>query len=442
MVTYIKIITNRIMNSKEGKNVSWIIIGRVIQMVLAFIISVFTTRYLGPSNYGIINYVGAYVAFFTAFCTLGINSIIIKELLDCPQKQGQIVGTTIVLRALAGIISTAVIMLIVWELDGNSDGTVVIALLCSLSLVFQAIDTINYWFQSRYQSKIASMASLFAYVVTSLYKIILLIENKSVYWFAFATSVDYIFVAIVLLAAYRKNGGLKLEFSFYVAKKLLKSSYHYILSGIMVAIYMQTDKIMLKYLVDGAEVGYYSLASALGTIWTFILVAIIDSMYPSIVNAYKDNKSTFERKNKQLYSLVIYISVMAAVFITIFGGWAIKIIYGVEYLPAVEPLRIICWYVLFSYLGVARNAWIVCENLQFYLKYMYMVAALVNVILNYVLIPLFGCSGAALASLITQLCTSIIIPLFIKEFRPNVKLMMDSLNIVGSFKGSEKNLKE
>lgn len=420
-----------ILKNKEFINASWLILGKVIQMVLSFIISIFVARYLGPSNFGVINYAAAYVAFFTSLCTLGINSIIIKELIDNQDKQGEIIGTTLVLRIISSIFSTIMIIAIVSIVDRDEPVTILVVALYSISLVFQIFDTFNYWFQSRYQSKITAISTLLAYLAISFYKIVLLIFEKNVTWFAFANSVDYIFLAFCLYFAYRKNNGPKISFSLKTGKKLLGKSYHYILSGMMVAIYGQTDKLMLKQMLDDTSVGYYSLAFSINTMWVFVLSAIIDSMYPTIMNLYKSDHKAFDKKNRQLYAIVIYISIFVATMFSIFGKLAIQILYGEEYLPAFASLKIIAWYTIFSYLGVARNAWIVCENKQKYLKYMYFSAAILNIFFNYWMIPIWGVTGAALASLITQICTSIVLPCFIRELRPNAKLMVDAFLLKG-----------
>lgn len=412
------------LSSKELKNAGWLISGRVIQMVLSFFISIFTARFLGPGNYGVINYASAYVAFFTSLCTLGINSVIIKDFAEHPQEQGKAIGTTLVLRGVSSALSTLMIIGIVGILDKGDRTTIVASGLCATALVFQVFDTINYWFQARYQSKVTAMATLFAYLAISVYKIILLILQKNVLWFAFASSVDYIFLAMFLLAAYRKYDGPKLSFSWSKGKALLGQSYHYILSGMMVAIYMQTDKLMLKQMLDETSVGYYSLASSINTMWVFVLTAIIDSMFPTIISLYKTDRQAFEKKNRQLYAIIIYISIFVSLVFVFFGKFMIRLLYGVEYLPATVPLRIITWYTIFCYLGVARGAWIICENKQKYLKYMYVSAAVINILLNYFMIPVLGASGAALASLITQICTCILLPCCVRDLRPNVKLML------------------
>ena len=165
--------------------------------------------------------------------------------------------------------------------------------------------------------------------------------------------------------------------------------------------------------------------------WVFVLSAIIDSIFPTIIIASKTNEKQFERKNKQLYAIVIYISVFVALVFMIFGKLIIKMLYGEAYMPAAMPLKIVCWYTIFSYLGVARNAWIVSTNNQKYLKYIYGGAAILNVIMNIIFIPLWGESGAAAASLITQIMTIIVMPLFIKNLRTNVKLMVEALLLKG-----------
>lgn len=418
---------------KEARNATWLIGGKITQMLLSLIVGIFTARYLGPGNYGLVNYGMAFVSFFMAFCTLGINSIIIKDFIDNPHEQGLAIGTTLVLRAVSSFCSAVMIISIVALLDKNEPLTIAVVILCSISLLFHIFDTFNYWFQSKYMSKVTAIATLIAYVATSLYKIILLLLNSQILWFAFASSVDYIVLGVILSIAYKLNNGPRLKFSWNKAKYLLKNSYHYILSGMMVAIYGQTDKLMLKQMLDDASVGYYSTATAICSMWVFVLAAIIDSVHPTIMQLYKQNYSEYERKNRQLYAIVFYISFFVSILFVLFGDFAIKILYGKDYAPAGAPLKIITWYTSFSYLGVARNAWIVCEGKQKYLKYLYFSAAVINVLLNLIFIPLRGAAGAAFASLITQISTSILLPLFFKDLRKNSILMLQAITLRGIF---------
>ena len=420
-----------IFKNKVVKNAGWIIGGRLVNKLLAFLVGILTARYLGPSNYGLINYAAAYISFFASICTLGINSIIVKNFVDHPDEEGKTIGTTLLLRAVSSLLSALMIVGIVGIVDRDEPLTVVVVALCSVGLIFQIFDTLNYWFQARLQSKYSALASLASYAAVSVYKIVLLVLGKSVEWFALASALDYTVLAVVLAAAYFKNGGQRFTASWAKAKELLSSSTSFIISGLMISIYACTDKLMLKQMLGEASVGYYSLASAISVSWAFVLSAIIDSLYPEIVQSFNTNRIYYERKNRQLYAIVFYTSLFMSAAICLLARPFIEILYGASYLPAVQPLRIVVWYTAFSYLGVARNAWMVCENRQKYLKYLYMGAAAINVVLNLLFIPPWGASGAAAASLITQIATIVLMPAVIRPLRPNTKLMLDAVLLRG-----------
>lgn len=417
----------RLFQNKVVKNAVWIVSGSLVNKLFAFLVSILTARYLGPGNYGLINYATAYTTFFASICTLGINSVIVKNFADHPDEEGCTIGTTLLLRAISSLLSAVMIVGIVAIVDHNEPLTIMVVVVCSFGLVFRIFDTFNYWFQSRLKSKYSTLASTVAYVIMSVYKIFLLATGKEVTWFALANAIDYIVIAIFLLIAYRRNGGPGLRISAVKARELLRSSNSFIISGLMVSIYASTDKLMLKQMLDEASVGQYSLASSFSMTWAFLLQAIIDSMYPGIVQERNHDFAAYERKNRQLYAIVFYVSIVMSAVIALAARLIIEVLYGEAYLPAVGPLRIIVWYTAFSYLGVARNAWMVCENRQRYLKYLYMSAAVINVVLNAALIPAWGASGAAAASLITQMATTILLPALIHPLRPNVKLMLEAV---------------
>ena len=420
------------------KNAGWLMIGRIIHMILSFVIGLLTARYLGPANFGVLNYAGAYTTFFMAFCTLGINSVIVKNFVDHPEESGETIGTTIVLRLISSFMSIGVIVGIVSIVDKGDKVTILVVFLYSLSLLFQVFDTFNYWFQSKLMSKYYAIATLISYSIASAYKVLMLALNMSVEWFAVANSVDIGIVAVIMYIIYRKKGGPGFSVSFRKAKELLSVSCSYILSGLMVAIYAATDKVMLKHMLDESSVGFYSLAVSIATVWAFVLAAIIDSMNPSIMEYHNTDKRRYLIMNKRLYALVFYISILASAIICVIAPVFIRVVYGEAYLPAVGPLRIVVWYVAFSYLGVARNAWIVCERKQKYLKYIYLSSALINVALNFLLIPLMGTLGAALASLLTQIATVFGVPAIIRPLRPNTKMMLDAILLRDVFPAKKK----
>ncbi len=421
----------QLLSNKVVKNASWLIWGKIMQMIISMIVNLLTARFLGPSNYGLINYANAYIAFFSSLCTLGITSVIVTEFVKNKGKEGEIIGTTLILRFISSLLSMITIISIVSVIDADEPTTILVVVISSISVLFNILDTFQSWFQSQLKSKVTATSILIAYAVTALYKVYLLITGKSVIYFAFATTVDYVVLGVLLLFAYKKHSGKPLSFSLNYAKKLLKKSCYFILPGLMVSIYGQTDKMMLKQMISDAEIGFYATAVSVCSMWCFVLSSIIDSLYPSIVEVHETNKYEFNKRNKILYSIIFYLSIAVSVFFSVFAELIISILFGEQYAPAVGPLRIITWYTAFSYLGVAKNAWVVCNNKQKYLIYTYMAAAISNVILNLIFIPLWGASGAALASLIAQVITVIIAPLFIKDLRENTMLIIDAIRLKG-----------
>ena len=419
------------LKKKEVQNAGWLMGGRIVQMLISLVVGVLTARYLGPANYGLIGYASAYTAFFMAFCTLGLNAIMVKEFVDDPDAEGTIIGTTLVMRAVSSLLSGLLIVLVVSFIDADEPTTIAVVALSCVGLLFHIFEVFRYWFQAHLQSKVTAIVAFIAYAATALYKIILLILGKNVLFFAFATSVDYIVVAVLLLFAYKKYGGKRLRFSWSRGKRMLSSSCHFIMSGLMVSIYGKSDKLMLKQMLDETSVGYYATATTICTMWCFVLTAIIDSVVPSIMEANNQNEELFKKRNRQLYAIVFYVSLAVSVLFMIFADLAICILYGKAYLPAANPLRIITWYTAFSYLGVARNAWLVCKQRQKYLKYIYVLAIVLNISLNIVFIPRWGASGAAFASLVTQIGTSIVLPFLIPGLRDNAKLMLEAICLKG-----------
>ena len=420
------------LKNKVVKNAGWMIGEKIVQMLISLIVGVLTARYLGPSNQGLIDYAGAYTAFFSSLCTLGINNILVKEFIDHPDEDGEILGSSILLRLLSSALSVITIIGIVCIVDRDDPTAVAVVALSTVGILFHVFEVFNYWFQAQLLSKVTSTAALVAYAVMTVYKVFLLVTGKDVKFFAVTLSVDYIVIGVFLYICYKKYKGSKLRISIDCCKRILRQSAPFILPGLMVAIYAQTDKFMLKQLLSAADVSYYARATSLCSMWCFILNAIIASLHPPIMEDNKNgNEEEFERKNKLLYAIVFYLSMIVSVLFVLLANPVICILYGAEYLPAAYPLRIATWYTAFSYLGVARNAWIVCKNAQKYLIWIYLSAAVANVALNALLIPIWGPSGAAFASLISQIITSFVVPFFIKPLRKNSMLMVDAILLKG-----------
>lgn len=420
------------MKSRFLKNTSWILVGQIIKMLISFFVGILTVRYLGPGNFGILNYVTSYVTFFTAIVGLGLNGVIIYEFVNHREQDGRILGTAIILRFIVGIVSMVLLYLTVLIVDkGDSTIMIVVALQC-IQLPFLCLDTINYWYQFRLQSKYPVIAQTIAYIITSVYKIFLLVTEKGVAWFAFATSLDIIILGLfyyIIWFKHHKNG---LKWDKVIAKRILMACIPFILANVMVVIYGQVDKIMIKHMIGSdVEVGLYSAAIAICSYIGFVPAAILDSARPVIAEAKNSNENVYQTRFRQLVAGIVWICFLYSLIITILSRFILNLLYGDAYIDANTCLKIAVWYTAFSYLGSARSFWLICEKKNKYVFVFSLMGAVGNIVLNAIMIPIWGKDGAALATLLTQILSNFLFPALFKDTRQYSSLALNAIILRG-----------
>lgn len=428
--------------NKVVRNASWIIVCQIIQSCAALVITMFTARYLGPSNFGLINYASSIVAFVVPIMQLGLTNIMVQEFIQRPDEEGKTLGTSITLSMISAFLCIIGVISFSAIANKGETETIIVVALYSLILIFQGLNHVHFWFEAKYLSKYTSIISLAAYFVVTLYKIYLLVTEKSIYWFAVSNAVDYMLISGVSLLFYKKKGGQKLSFSGKLAMSMLSQSKYFIISNLMITVFAQTDRVMLKLMISDEATGYYSAAIACAGITSFVFTAIINSMRPLIFESKEKSNEQYEKNLSRLYCVIIYLSLLQSLVMTLAAGLIIHILYGEAYVASVPALQLVVWYTTFSYLGGARDIWILTEKKQNYLWIIYLSGAIINVVINLLLIPRIGIMGAAAASLITQIFTNVIIGFFIKPFRQNNLLMLRGLNpmlILGFFKKRKPN---
>ncbi len=399
---------------------------KLSQMIISLIVGSISARYLGTSNYGVLAYSLSIVIFFTSFSTLGQNDTIIKNINDNPDEEGKVVGSVLVMRLVSSFFCIFATTLVAFILEPDNPLVILLTFLQSFSLLFNVFEVITYWFQSKLQSKYPSIIAFIGYLIMMLYKILLIVFGADVIWFALSATLDYVIIAALLLFSYKKKATQKLGFSKELSKTMLKTGAPFILSGLMVALYGQMDKIMLGQMMNEEAVGYYTAAVNICSMWPFILSAIIVSANPVIISLKDTDEKAYQKRMKQLYATIVYISIFVSICITIFADLIIYILYGQEFMPAAMALRIITWYTVFAYIGVAKTTWLICENKHSYIKILTFSGAIANLVLNLVLIPPIGIVGASIATLITQVITNFVVPLVIPALREDAKNIVDA----------------
>ncbi len=425
----------KLLKNKEIKNAGWIVGERIVQMFLSLIVGILSARYLGPENYGSLNYTASFITFFSSVATLGMEGVIIKKMIAHPHKEGKMLGGSIILRFISSVISSALVVGVVVLLNPGDKVKLVLILLQSLQLVFQTLNIFDSWFQRYLKSKYISIAKILATVVVMGYKLWLLATAKSAEWFAFSNSLNTLVIAVVLFIFYKKNSSLPLEWDIKSGLFVLKDSYHYILSGIMVALYGQMDKIMIGKMMSDTAVGLYTTGIAICGMWIFVPMAIINSFRPTILSLRQAGKmEAYNKRLRQLYSFVIWLCIGVSTAICLLAPFIISVLYGESYMGSVNTLRIAIWYETFSMIGTARGIWILAEDKNKYVKYYLTMGAVVNLVLNALMIPVLGIEGAAIATLITQITTSLIAPMFFKETRQHTKIVLEAFCLSWWFK--------
>ncbi len=416
------------MNNRVLKNASWIIACKVLQSILSFVVGLLTARYLAPSNYGLISYASSIVAFFIPLMRLGFSSTLVQEFITKPEENGKVLGTALVFNLFSAV--ACIVGIVSFSLVANPDEpvTLIVCFLYSLTLLFQICEMMEYYFQAKLLSKFPSIATLIAYTLVALYKIYLLATGKNIYYFALSHVLEMMLVALLLFLFYKKQHAPRLSFSAVLGRKMLSRSYPYILSGLMVVTFQQTDRIMLKLLVGNSAVGFYSAAISCIGMSAFLFSAIFDSARPPILESHLADETIFQKRITQLSAIVLAVSFAQAVCMTLFASPVIPKFFGNDYLPTVRVLQVCVWYVPFAYLGMVRDIWILAKQKQRYLWLTNGLGVVTNIALNYLLIPLFGPIGASLATVVTQVFTNFILTFLIQPLRPCGRLILRSFH--------------
>ncbi len=405
----------------------WLLGGKIVNMILSFFVSLATARYLGPDNFGSINYVAAYVSFFSSITSLGLSVIVIKEISMGKEDDNEVIWTGILMRFLTAVFSTIAVIALVSITDKSDPLMVKIAILESIAILASAFDTFMYWFQGKLLGKYTSIASVVAYIGMSLYRIYLLANNADILWFAFATSVDTLLLSLILMLCYVRENGFRPKASVRLGKSLMKQSYHYMISGLIAILYSKIDQIMLKQMLDTYSVGLYTAALTIAGLWGMIPSAFIQSVSPILYKNAEENRGMFYKRLRQSYAGIWLLNICWSLGVSIFSYWVIYLLYGKAYLGARGALVIVVWYTGITSIGSLTQVYLATENKNKYVNYFALAGLVTDVVLNALLIPKMGILGAAIATLVTYTVIHIVMPLAIKDTRDAGRLIIQGM---------------
>ncbi len=410
-------------------NTSWLMGHRVLSMLVTLFVGVYIARYLGPEQFGLLSYAGSFVALFTALASLGLDSIVIRELVKDPDRRNELLGTAFWLKCGGAVLMWGCIITAVAFTSNDAQTNILIAII-AFAVIFQAFNVIDYNYQAQVKSKYVVFVQIIQLVVSSATKIILVCLSAPLVWFACVFLLDALVIAGGLTIVYMCNRGMlcSWEWHWQIAKKLLRDSWPLILSGIAISVYLRIGQVMIKEMLDAEQVGLYAAAARLSEAWYFIPVAISSSVFPAIINAKKTNEALYYQRLQKLYYLMVLIALTIALPTTFIAPWVIGLLYGSAYLPSAGVLSIHIWTGVFVFLGIASGKWFLAENYINKNLYRTLFGMVINIAANLILIPVYGIVGAAIAALLGQLSSDLLYDMVDKQTYPSLKMKLNALN--------------
>jgi O-antigen/teichoic acid export membrane protein len=425
MITKIKSLRNHQGFMKYFKNTSWLFAEKILRMVVGLFVGIWVARYLGPERFGLFSYAQSFVGLFTAIATLGLDGIVVRELVKDESRRDELISTAFWLK-LTGAFVVLLILALAVNFTSNDHYANILVFIIASATIFQSFNVIDFYFQSKVLSKYVVYANIISLFLSSIVKIVLILNEALLIDFAWTVLFDSFVLACGYIYFFMKNNlSFKiqnLKFKREMAISLLKDSWPLILSGIVISIYMKIDQVMIKEMLDSEAVGQYAAAVRLSEAWYFIPMVIASSLFPAILNAKKMGTVLYQARLQKLYDLMVWMAIAIALPMTFLSDWIIELLYGGQYNQAGSVLMIHIWAAVFVFLGVAFSQYLTAENLTKKSFYRTLLGAILNVILNYILIPKYGINGAAIATLLGQFIANYMYDFFDKDLHQQLKM--------------------
>jgi len=411
-------------------NTAWLVGDRLLRIGVGLIVIVWVIRYLGAERFGQLSYAIAFAGLFFPLTTLGLESMVVRELLEHPQETDVILGTTAGLRFGGAVLCLLLILTVAFAVGVRGD-TLVLVSLIALGPLFQALDVIDFYNQSQLQSRRTVLARGLAFLLSSLGRIAMILLGAPLIAFALLLVAETTLASIFQILSYRSHGGIlrKWRFQEGPARRLLKSSWPLILSGFAIAVYMRIDQLMLHFLTTERVVGIYSAAVKMSELWYFLPTALVNSAFPAILSLGLGRLEERRHKLDRLFQILAGLGLCVALPTAFLSGWLVRRLYGSDFIEAGPILAVHIWTGIPVALGLGKEYWLVAENLTRFSMFATLGGASVNVLLNLCLIPHWGPLGAAWATLCAQIVANQVAPAFHSRTREIFWLQMQGLCI-------------
>ncbi len=382
-------------------NTSWQFADNIVRMGIGLLVGIWLARYLGPEQFGLFSYALSFVGLFAALSNLGLDDIIVREIVRDSDNENEILGTTFLLRLCGGLLTFVAATGTLFILRPDDSLSHWLVGIIAAGAIFQAFNVIEFWFYSQLQAKYAVIAKNTAFLFCSLLKVALLLFQASLLFFAWVALLEITLGSFGLVMVYRQQRAGRLcawSSSLKRAVLLLQDSWPLMLSSLVIMVYLRIDQVMLGEMVGHEEVGIYAVAVRLAEVWYFIPAALYWSFFPGIVAAKNESSPLFYARLQQLYNFSAFFAYLIAVPTLLIAQWLVPFLFGEAYARGGLMLAVLIWANLFTSLEMARSGFLTAMNWTRLYLLTVVLGCTLNIILNSLLIPQYGGMGAAVAS--------------------------------------------
>lgn len=399
---WIQVIRNRAGLRASLSNIGWLSGDRILRLFGGVVITTVVARYLGPAQYGLLNYGLAIYAIFNIVSNLGLDFLVVREIAlkeDCEPK---VLGTAFVLKAAASVVTTIIAIVVSKVLEPDNVILIEIVAIMSIAAISQAFDVIDFFFQAQTQSRYTVMARTSVFLLASVARVIAVLLHAQLMTFAWIGGFEILFSELALGASYlRFRRPLpRWKWHFPVARGFLAESWPLLVSSLMIMIYMRCDQILLGKMATTADVGQYSVAVRLSEIWYSIPTIICVSVMPRLLKGLESDPQKYYARLERLYESMILVSIIVGIATQLAGPLVVRLLFGSKFGPAARILDIHIWTGVFVSVGVVGGQQIIQEKIVISSLYKTLAGAIVNVVLNILWIPRWGTLGSATATLV------------------------------------------
>lgn len=405
------ILPRRIRNKFEGwshfgaivRNTGWLFLENLLRAGLGLFVGAWMARSLGPGNLGALNYAVTLVALFSSVATPWVDGILIRELVRKPEEKQSLLGAAFYLKIIGCVISFALALIAVFLLRPGDTASATLVAIIAAGKLFTPLETIDVWFKSQLNARLPVVAKNVAFIISSTVRVFLLIYSAGTSAFAWVLVLEGVLTGICLMAVYHKCGYSlhAWKYNGETIRRLVQDSWPIIITYVTVIINLNIDKIILRELMDNESLGLYSAAVSISGSWYFVPMALGTSVFPALVKAHDSDNALYIKRSRQFYDFTAILCIGIALLMTVFSAGIVQLLYGAAYAKSAPVLMIHVWSGLFLLLATASGRNLNIENENRIVLYRGVIGAVVNIALNYLLIPPYGINGVAWASVLS-----------------------------------------